>query len=80
MSKGILMDTTIARINMLQIWGMSLIVGILTLRAINDFMTALNDPETGLKEAFRKSRKRVFASLIAITIESLVLYIQRFYQ
>lgn len=74
------MTTTLERIDQLQTWCLTLVVGLLTLRAINDFMSAYNDPETGLKEAFRKSKKRIYASLIAITVESLVFYIKYFYK
>ncbi len=79
MSWSILMNTTVARIRQLESWGLALITGLLILRAINDFMEAYSDPETGLKEALRKSKKRVYAALIAITVESLVVYIQHFY-
>lgn len=79
MSWSILMSTTVARIRQLESWGLVLITGLLILRAINDFMKAYSDPETGLKEALQKSKKRVYAALIAITVESLVVYIQHFY-
>lgn len=59
--------------------GIVLITAALTLRAMWDFIKAANDPETGLKDAFKKTRKRIFAAIIAITIQSTISFIQYFY-
>ena len=79
MMQAIVLSATTRRIGQVAGWGMGLIVALLVWRALNDFMAAFDDPEMGLKEAFRRSRKRIYASLIALTIESLVLFIQQFY-
>lgn len=81
MMNAILLYATMERINSVKGWILALITGLLILRAINDFMSAYNDPDMdiSLKEALRKSKKRIYAALIAITIDSLVIYIEQFY-
>ena len=76
----ILLTATQQNIRQVISWGSALIAGFLTLRVIWDFMQAVNEPETGLKEAFDRCRKRMMAAVIAITIESTILFIQRFYR
>lgn len=77
----ILLSATIERINTAKGWMLAIITGLLVLRAINDFMRAYNDPdmEMGLREALRKSKNRIYAAIIAITIDSLVAYFDLFY-
>lgn len=75
----ILASQTVGRINLLTGWGLTLITGLLTVRAINDIVSRLDDPEVNLRDAIRMSKKRLYAALIAITVESLVVYIQSFY-
>lgn len=81
MNQAILLSATMERINLLVGWGIGLVVALLIVRLINDFLSAINDPdvEIGIKEALKKCRKRVYAALIAITIESLVIFFQKFY-
>lgn len=81
MMNAILLSATEARINTAKGWILSIITGLLILRAINDFMRAYNDPdmEMGLKEAWRKCKNRIYAAIIAITIDSLVVYFEFFY-
>lgn len=81
MNPAILLSATMERINLLVGWGIGLVVALLIVRLINDFLSAINDPdvEIGIKEALKKCRKRVYAALIAITIESLVIFFQKFY-
>lgn len=77
----ILLSATMERINQLVGWGLGLVVALLIFRVSNDFFSAISDPdvEISVKEALKKCRKRVYAALIAITIDSLVLFFQRFY-
>lgn len=81
MNQAILLSATMDRINLLISWGLGLVVALLIVRLINDFLSAINDPdvEIGIKEALKKCKKRVYAALIAITIESLVIFFQKFY-
>lgn len=81
MNQAILLSATMERINLLVGWGIGLVVALLIVRLIIDFLSAINDPdvEIGIKEALKKCRKRVYAALIAITIESLVIFFQKFY-
>lgn len=80
-NRAILLYATTDKINQLTGWGLGLITGLLILRLINDFLGAINDPdvEIGFKEALKKCRRRVYAALIALTIDSLVLFFQGFY-
>lgn len=77
----ILLYISIDYVKTLTKWGLALLTAGLTLRMTNDFFNVMADPdaETSIKEALKKCRKRVYAVLIAITIDSLVAYIQRFY-
>lgn len=81
MTQTILLSSTTDRINQLVSWGLGLVVVLLIGRLTNDFLSVITDPdvEIGIKEALKKCRKRVYAALIAITIESLVLFFQTFY-
>lgn len=76
----ILLTATETNIHTLINYGMAVIIGFLVFRAMKDFINAINEPETGLKEAFQKCRKRVYAVLIAITAESTIVFIQHFYR
>lgn len=79
MNREILLYITTQRINQITNWGIGLIATSLVIRAMHDFMEAMASPETGLKDAFRKTKKRIYAAVIAITAESTILFIQRFY-
>lgn len=79
MGESILLYASVDAINQIMKWGIGLVAITLTLRASHDFMLALDEPETGIKEAFRKVKKRIKAAVIAITIESTVIFIQHFY-
>lgn len=81
MNQTILLSATTGRVNLLIGWGLGALVALLVIRLINDFLSAISDPdvEIGVKEALKKCRKRVYAALIAITIESLVIFFQKFY-
>lgn len=78
--KEILMTATESNIRSMIGWGMAVIIGFLILRATKDFMDAISEADTGIKEAFNKSKKRVYAVLIAITVESTIAFIARFYR
>lgn len=75
----ILLTATEQNIRTMISWGISLIAGFLTVRAIWDFLQAVNEPEAGVKEALRKCGKRIMAAVIAITIESTIWFIRGFY-
>lgn len=76
----ILLTATEQNIQTMMSWGISLIVGFLTIRVIWDFFQVVNEPETGIKEALQKCGKRIMAAIIAITIESTIWFIREFYK
>ena len=81
MINGILLTgATGKNIGQVMFWGGLLLTSFLVVRASWDFVGAINEPENGLKEAFRKTKKRVFAAIIALTIESTIAFIQSFYK
>lgn len=67
-------------IKQMMAWGILLILGGLTVRVLWDFFSIMIDPEQGLKAAWQKSYKRIFAVIIAICVESLIIYFSKFYQ
>lgn len=81
MYQEILLSVTGKHIDQLIFWGMSLMTGMLTLRAIHDFMIAFTDCDADMTvvEAIRKVRKRIYAVVIAITAESTILFFKHFY-
>ena len=79
MTYAILATKTVGRINSVTGWGIGLLTALLTLRAVNDFLNAYADPEVGFKEAWRKCKNRTKAVLIALTADSLIIYIKFFY-
>lgn len=75
----ILTGSTGRNIGQVMFWCGLLITGFLIMRAGWDFMGAIGDQESGLKEALRKTKKRIFAAVFALTIESFIAFIQKFY-
>lgn len=51
----------------------------LAARFLWDFFSLMLDPEQGLSVAWKKSYKRIFAVIIAICVESLIIYFSQFY-
>lgn len=78
---GILLNIP-GRINELTTWGMALITGLLILRAANDLMKVFSDGDgqVTLKEALTKIRKRIYAVVIALTVDGTILWISKFYR
>lgn len=68
-----------AQINEITGWMCGLIIAILTLRLIRDLYDAYNDADMGIKEVFRKGKRRIFASLIGIGAAGLVAFFQRYF-
>lgn len=60
-------------------WAGGFVVGGFILRAFSDFIKAFEDPDMGLKEAFRKTKKRIFAAIIAITVEGTVIWLKGYF-
>lgn len=70
---------TIDTINSLSVGLMALASVLLSIRCTRDIMAAMEDPETGIKEALKKVKKRIFATIIALLTTSFVAYFQSFY-
>lgn len=70
---------TLEYINILTHGFLLLIPVMLSMRAIKDFLNAYLEEELGLKMAFQKVKKRVFAAVIAITVTSIVELVKGFY-
>lgn len=70
---------TIDSVNTLSVGLMALVTVLLGLRCTRDIMGAMEDPETGLMEAMKKVKKRVFATIVALLTTSFVAYFQSFY-
>lgn len=79
MKEGILMYQTIKSINEISKWLLILLSAGLVLRCIKDIMKAQSDDETGFKEALKKCAKRIYATVIAVGVSSLVAYFSNFY-
>lgn len=79
MERSILLYASIGRINKIAFAAMGMVTVLLILRVMWDFIIALLDSDTGIKEACRKSRKRIFAAIIALTVTGIIQFIQSFY-
>lgn len=81
MKYSVLLTATQKHVATLTGWGMGIMTGLLILRAANDFMQvyADSDADVTFREALKKVRKRIYAVLIALTIDSTVAYIRHFY-
>lgn len=60
-------------------WLTGLLTVGLIMRCLRDFLEAFGDPETGIKEAVKKSKRRIFAVAIGITSTSLIALLKRYY-
>ena len=60
-----------------------LMMGLLTvgliMRCLRDFLEAFGEPETGIKEALKKVKRRIFAAAIGITATSLISLLKGYY-
>lgn len=74
----ILLYQSIKRINIFTTWFVGIITGGLTLRCIRDFIDAYNE-EVGFNSAFQKVKKRIFATIIAISAASFIAVIKKYY-
>ena len=81
MKKGILLYATARHVTLLTYWGMGIMTSLLILRAINDFMKVFSDSEVEMtfKDALRKVKNRIYAVVIALTIDSTIIFIKKFY-
>lgn len=60
-------------------WLVLFTLGGLAVRVMWDFFSLMIDPEQGLNVAWQKSYKRIFAVIIGITVDSLIIYFSQFY-
>ena len=74
----ILLTATEQNIRDLIFWGQLLIVGALMLRTILDMLKGMDDISE-LPAVLKRSKKKVVAAIIAITIESTAIWIYGFY-
>lgn len=79
MNYVILAYASIEDIKTMTLWLSGLMTGGITLRLIHDGFTAMEDPDMGLKQMLKKSKKRIAAALIGLTVTSLVAFIKRYY-
>lgn len=75
----ILMYQTIKIISNWSVWLSGIITVLLTLRVMQDFFKAYFDDDFGIQEAMRKSKKRIAAVVIALTVTSLVTLFKKYY-
>lgn len=72
---------TVNRVEQLKSWAYIVIPAMLCARCTKDFVDAIHDPETyGLKGAFLKCKKRIFACVIAITVTGIVAWVKKYYR
>ena len=71
--------TTLEHINTLTDALLVLIPALLTVRVLRDFLVAYQDEDMGLRTAVGKAKKRIFATVIAITASSIIGLIKTFY-
>lgn len=60
-------------------WMMGLLTVGLIMRCLRDFLEAFGEPETGIKEALKKVKRRIFAAAIGITATSLISLLKGYY-
>lgn len=76
---GFYRGLTGVNIKQMMAWGTLFIFCGLAARVMWDFFSLMLDPEKGLSVAWQKSYKRIFAVIIAICVESLIIYFSQFY-
>lgn len=72
------MTATEQNIRNLIFWGQLLLVGGVTLRTMIELLKSMDDLSE-LPTLWKRNKKRVIAVIIAITIESTVIWIKSFY-
>ena len=79
MEKAILLYITIDKVKILTSSFLWLLSALLIFRLLRDVILAYQEAEQGLQEVLKKSGKRIFAVIIAITVSSLVTFFKGFY-
>ena len=79
MNQAILAYASIKGIAKITSWATGLLSGALTLRLLRDGFLAYSDPDVGLKVMFKKSKKRIFATIVGITITGLINWLKSYY-
>mgnify|MGYP004590126513 CR=1 FL=1 len=75
----ILLSSTVGQINQMIVWGTGLVAALLIIRLMRDLFAAYDDADAGLKEVFKKMKKRILACIIAVTVTGFVAWIKSYY-